>query len=124
MTIHRYCLACSHLSKMRVVMIMIMINFLLISGEQPHSEGDIVSAGFNSSHLTQGLANFQDYLCFTPYSGPLLENKNRPCAQAQVQAGGERDRDMGGIYHSTMARVNTLPPPRVLLSQSRLELGI
>lgn len=103
-------------------MIMIMINLLLISGEQLHSEGDIVIADFYSSPHP-GLGKLPR-LCFTPYSGPLLENKNRPCAQAQVQAGGERDRDMGSIYHSTMAGVNTLLPPRVLLSQSRLELEI
>lgn len=28
------------------------------------------------------------------------------------------------FYLSTTARVNTLPPPRILFSQSRLELGI
>lgn len=88
---------------------MIIINLVLISGEESHSERYLLRA----TAVHPGLGELS-----TPHlhPGPLLETRTGPMPRLRCRQGRARAREgnVAGAWvaFTTMARVNTLPLPR------------
>ena len=96
-------------------MMMIMINFLLISREKPDSECDIICAQVHSlsPHLTQGLVPFQGHPLLTLTLALSWKTRGPGPGSGVGKQGNAQEVHVAEAWaaFSTTARVNTLPQP-------------
>ena len=93
-------------------MVMIIINLLLISGEEEScSECDLVNAP-RYYHLTLGLVNFPDCPPLTSTLTLSWKQEQVPCPGSGAVREGRAQTAEAWVAFTTMARVNTLSPPR------------